>query len=53
MFKDLEDCQLTAVDLSKAAAQVLGLHALGHDNVVLREVGAASGDEPWSSSDAS
>ena len=41
------------IDLSKAAAQVLGLHALGHDNVVLREVGAASGDEPWSSGDAS
>lgn len=32
------------IDLSKAAARVLGLHALGHDAVVLRELDAGADD---------
>ena len=32
------------IDLSKAAARALGLHALGHDAVVLREVSAGADD---------
>ena len=32
------------IDLSKAAARALGLHAMGHDAVVLREVSAGADD---------
>ncbi|MCC6813007.1 MAG: septal ring lytic transglycosylase RlpA family protein [Rubrivivax sp.] len=33
------------IDLSKAAARMLGLHALGHDAVVLRELTPDAGDQ--------